>query len=101
MRQRTPTTAETMAGRFLSRAKQMWRRAFNLYERPSPYDDAPPKSQETRVPSPAYVHLQLHTKCATYTIINSTLFMYFSTHTKISVIESNPANPLPPLYYLI
>eukprot|EP00026_Physarum_polycephalum_P019047 Phypoly_transcript_20876.p1 GENE.Phypoly_transcript_20876~~Phypoly_transcript_20876.p1 ORF type:complete len:195 (+),score=47.74 Phypoly_transcript_20876:58-642(+) len=42
-----------MAGRFLSRAKQMWRRAFNLYERPSPYDDAPPKSQEMRYPSPA------------------------------------------------
>jgi len=42
-----------MANRFLVRAKQLWRRAFNLYERPSPYDDAPPKSQETRAPSPA------------------------------------------------
>lgn len=44
-----------MSGRFLVRAKNAWRKMWNLYERPSPYDDAPPKSSEMRYPSPAYV----------------------------------------------
>lgn len=44
-----------MAGRFVKEAKNLWRRVFNLYARPSPYDDAPPKSKEMRYPSPAYV----------------------------------------------